>query len=220
MRSHTEGFLLTQKPPWCMFVSCSESSLQFRALVLPHLFTIHFFIPPPPPPFMYPGTQGQQAFRTEPRNLTVHTGATAVLKCEVLRASGTVQWVKDGLLLGPQQSLPGFPRYSMIGSPKRGKQTRNKVYGLSDINGPIQAEGMNLRKAGSSKVTQKSFIIDLPGLFIFTNIQKAQEKKAPFEQKSPFQLKRKKTTQVKLRPLSWRMSQKDFKRQTRTGKQH
>ncbi|XP_047453827.1 nephrin [Mugil cephalus] len=48
-------------------------------------------------------------------------GATAVLKCEVLRASGTVQWVRDGLLLGPQRSLPGFPRYSMIGDPKRGQ---------------------------------------------------------------------------------------------------
>ncbi|XP_031708336.1 nephrin isoform X1 [Anarrhichthys ocellatus] len=67
------------------------------------------------------GTQAQQAFRSEPRNLTVRMGATAVLRCEVLRPSGTVQWVKDGLLLGPQRSLPGFPRYSMIGNPKRGQ---------------------------------------------------------------------------------------------------
>ncbi|XP_035493653.2 nephrin isoform X1 [Scophthalmus maximus] len=67
------------------------------------------------------GTRAQQAFRTEPRNLTVRMGATAVLRCELLRASGTVQWVKDGLLLGPQRSLPGFPRYSMIGNPKRGQ---------------------------------------------------------------------------------------------------
>ncbi|CAG12049.1 unnamed protein product [Tetraodon nigroviridis] len=74
-----------------------------------------------PAPPMANSTQAQQAFRTEPRNLTVHKGATAVLKCEVLRASGTVQWGKDGLLLGPQQSLPGFPRYSMIGNPKRGQ---------------------------------------------------------------------------------------------------
>uniref|UniRef100_A0A3B3XTE2 NPHS1 adhesion molecule, nephrin n=1 Tax=Poecilia mexicana TaxID=48701 RepID=A0A3B3XTE2_9TELE len=65
--------------------------------------------------FMSPGTHAQQAFRTEPRNLTVRMGATAVLKCEVLRASGIVQWAKDGFLLGPQRSLPGFPRYSMIG---------------------------------------------------------------------------------------------------------
>uniref|UniRef100_UPI003AAB75BB nephrin n=1 Tax=Centroberyx gerrardi TaxID=166262 RepID=UPI003AAB75BB len=67
------------------------------------------------------GVEAQQAFRTEPRNLTLRMGATAVLRCEVLRASGAIQWVKDGLLLGPQRSLPGFPRYSMIGSPKRGQ---------------------------------------------------------------------------------------------------
>ncbi|TDH12004.1 hypothetical protein EPR50_G00066240 [Perca flavescens] len=67
------------------------------------------------------GTHAQQAFRSEPRNLTVRMGATAVLRCEVLRASGTVQWVKDGLLLGPQRSLPGFPRYSMIGNPTKGQ---------------------------------------------------------------------------------------------------
>uniref|UniRef100_A0A672H2F9 NPHS1 adhesion molecule, nephrin n=1 Tax=Salarias fasciatus TaxID=181472 RepID=A0A672H2F9_SALFA len=70
---------------------------------------------------MSPGMEAQQAFRFEPRNLTVRMGATAVLRCEVLRASGTVQWVKNGLLLGPQRSLPGFPRYSMIGNPKRGQ---------------------------------------------------------------------------------------------------
>ncbi|XP_035019787.2 nephrin [Hippoglossus stenolepis] len=67
------------------------------------------------------GTLAQQAFRIEPSNLTVRMGGTAVLRCEVLRASGTVQWVKDGLLLGLQRSLPGFPRYSMIGNPKRGQ---------------------------------------------------------------------------------------------------
>uniref|UniRef100_A0A8C5DH51 NPHS1 adhesion molecule, nephrin n=1 Tax=Gouania willdenowi TaxID=441366 RepID=A0A8C5DH51_GOUWI len=71
--------------------------------------------------FMSVGIRAQQAFRFEPRNLTVRMGATAVLRCEVLRASGTVQWAKDGLLLGPQRSLPGFPRYSMIGNPKRGQ---------------------------------------------------------------------------------------------------
>ncbi|XP_051813084.1 nephrin [Acanthochromis polyacanthus] len=67
------------------------------------------------------GAQAQQAFRSQPRNVTVRMGATAVLRCEVLRASGTVQWAKNGLLLGPERSLPGFPRYSMIGNPKRGQ---------------------------------------------------------------------------------------------------
>lgn len=53
--------------------------------------------------------------------MTVRAGATALLKCEVLRASGAVQWVKDGLLLGPQRSLPGYPRYSMTGDQQKGE---------------------------------------------------------------------------------------------------
>ncbi|TRY66902.1 hypothetical protein DNTS_029328, partial [Danionella cerebrum] len=53
--------------------------------------------------------------------MTVRAGATALLKCEVLRASGTVQWVKDGLLLGPQRLLPGYPRYSMTGEQQKGQ---------------------------------------------------------------------------------------------------
>ncbi|XP_061109515.1 nephrin [Conger conger] len=67
------------------------------------------------------GVRSQQAFRTQPRNVTVKAGGTAVLRCEVLRPSGVVQWVKDGLLLGPQRSLPGFPRYSMTGAEKKGQ---------------------------------------------------------------------------------------------------
>lgn len=68
------------------------------------------------------GVCGQQAFRMEPRNVTVRAGATALLKCEVLRASGTVQWVKDGLLLGPHRSLPGHPRYTITGDENRGEK--------------------------------------------------------------------------------------------------
>lgn len=96
----------------------------------------------PPSPLTSTGAQTQQAFRSEPRNLSVRMGATAVLKCEVLRASGTVQWVKDGLLLGPQRSLPGFPRYSMIGNPNRGTQgySWTMVYGLFGFIGPIQVQ--------------------------------------------------------------------------------
>ncbi|KAK2844421.1 hypothetical protein Q5P01_011080 [Channa striata] len=91
------------------------------------------------------GTQAQQAFRSEPRNLTVRMGATAVLKCEVLRASGTVQWVKDGLLLGPQRSLPGFPRYSMIGNANRGQ------YHLQIENATLEDDGFYECQAGQSE---------------------------------------------------------------------
>ncbi|XP_048880531.1 nephrin isoform X2 [Brienomyrus brachyistius] len=63
----------------------------------------------------------QQVFRTQPKNITLKAGAAVVMKCAVLRPSGVVQWVKDGLLLGPQRSLPGFPRYSMTGNKDKGE---------------------------------------------------------------------------------------------------
>uniref|UniRef100_A0A672MEJ0 Nephrin-like n=1 Tax=Sinocyclocheilus grahami TaxID=75366 RepID=A0A672MEJ0_SINGR len=84
---------------------------------------------------LFVGVCGQQAFKTEPRNVTVRAGATALLKCEVLRASGAVQWVKDGLLLGPQRSLPGYPRYSMTGDQQKGQ------YHLQILNVSLEDDG-------------------------------------------------------------------------------
>ncbi|ETE65231.1 Nephrin, partial [Ophiophagus hannah] len=63
----------------------------------------------------------QQVFRVEPENVTILEGETALLKCEVENPSGTVQWVKDGLLLGPNWSIPRFPRYSMMGDTSKGE---------------------------------------------------------------------------------------------------
>uniref|UniRef100_K7G7F2 NPHS1 adhesion molecule, nephrin n=1 Tax=Pelodiscus sinensis TaxID=13735 RepID=K7G7F2_PELSI len=71
--------------------------------------------------FPPPGASLQQAFRVEPDNITVLEGAAAVLQCMVDNPSGVVQWVKDGLLLGPDRSIPGFPRYSMTGDPSKGE---------------------------------------------------------------------------------------------------
>uniref|UniRef100_A0A8C8VJD2 NPHS1 adhesion molecule, nephrin n=1 Tax=Pelusios castaneus TaxID=367368 RepID=A0A8C8VJD2_9SAUR len=62
-----------------------------------------------------------QAFRMEPDNITVLEGAVAILHCVVENPSGVVQWVKDGLLLGPDRNIPGFPRYSMMGDLSKGE---------------------------------------------------------------------------------------------------
>uniref|UniRef100_A0A673A9G8 NPHS1 adhesion molecule, nephrin n=1 Tax=Sphaeramia orbicularis TaxID=375764 RepID=A0A673A9G8_9TELE len=97
---------------------------------------------------LFPGLRAQQVFRTEPRNVTVRMGATAVLRCEVLRASGTVQWAKDGLLLGPDRSLPGFPRYSMIGNLKRGQ------YHLQIENAQLEDDATYNCQAGRSESSQ------------------------------------------------------------------
>uniref|UniRef100_A0A674J4E7 NPHS1 adhesion molecule, nephrin n=1 Tax=Terrapene triunguis TaxID=2587831 RepID=A0A674J4E7_9SAUR len=63
----------------------------------------------------------QQAFTVEPNNITVLEGAVAILQCVVDNPSGVVQWVKDGLLLGPDTNIPSFPRYSMTGDPSKGE---------------------------------------------------------------------------------------------------
>ncbi|XP_074795088.1 nephrin [Natator depressus] len=79
----------------------------------------------------------QQAFRVEPDNITVLEGAVAVLQCVVDNPSGVVQWVKDGLLLGPDTNIPGFPRYSMTGDPSKAGEHRLRIVGsqLADDGG-------------------------------------------------------------------------------------
>ncbi|XP_041038539.1 nephrin-like, partial [Carcharodon carcharias] len=58
----------------------------------------------------------RQVFRKQPENGTSVEGEGTLIECEVEAVSGQVQWVRDGLLLGPGRSLPGFPRYSVIGN--------------------------------------------------------------------------------------------------------
>ncbi|XP_056407455.1 nephrin isoform X2 [Hyla sarda] len=80
------------------------------------------------------GTDGvQQVFRVQPDNVTAVQGSTQLLVCEVEHATGAVQWVKDGLLLGPDRRIPGFPRYSMSGDPQKGEfNLRIELCELSD----------------------------------------------------------------------------------------
>ncbi|NP_001089175.1 NPHS1 nephrin S homeolog precursor [Xenopus laevis] len=63
----------------------------------------------------------QQVFRVQPDNITIVKGSTALLSCEVEHGTGMVQWEKNGLLLGPDRNIPGFPRYSMTGDPHKGE---------------------------------------------------------------------------------------------------
>ncbi|TFJ98015.1 Nephrin [Platysternon megacephalum] len=83
------------------------------------------------------GASTQQAFRVEPDNITVLEGAVAILQCVVDNPSGVVQWVKDGLLLGPDTNIPGFPRYSMTGAPSKGEWHHLRIVGsrLADDGG-------------------------------------------------------------------------------------
>ncbi|KAG8143295.1 hypothetical protein E2320_000541 [Naja naja] len=77
-----------------------------------------------------------KVFRVEPENVTILEGETALLKCEVENPSGTVQWVKDGLLLGHNWSIPRFPRYSMMGETSKG------IYNLQVIKSQLEDDAM------------------------------------------------------------------------------
>ncbi|KAM6153520.1 nephrin [Erethizon dorsatum] len=62
-----------------------------------------------------------RGFWALPENLTAIEGATVELKCGISAPGSVVQWAKDGLLLGPNRGIPGFPRYRMEGDPTRGE---------------------------------------------------------------------------------------------------
>ncbi|XP_070354924.1 nephrin isoform X2 [Equus asinus] len=62
-----------------------------------------------------------RGFWALPENMTVVEGAAAELRCGVSAPGSAVQWAKDGLLLGPDRRVPGFPRYRLEGDPARGE---------------------------------------------------------------------------------------------------
>uniref|UniRef100_A0A2K6QR62 Nephrin n=1 Tax=Rhinopithecus roxellana TaxID=61622 RepID=A0A2K6QR62_RHIRO len=62
-----------------------------------------------------------RGFWALPENLTVVEGAWVELRCGVSTPGSAVQWAKDGLLLGPDPRIPGFPRYRLEGDPARGE---------------------------------------------------------------------------------------------------
>ncbi|KAM8775342.1 nephrin [Rhynchonycteris naso] len=62
-----------------------------------------------------------RGFWALPENTTVVEGAAAELRCGVSAPGSAVQWAKDGLLLGPDPRIPGFPRYHLKGDPTRGE---------------------------------------------------------------------------------------------------
>ncbi|KAM5236329.1 nephrin [Ctenodactylus gundi] len=63
----------------------------------------------------------RRGFWALPENVTAIEGATVELWCGVNAPGSVVQWAKDGLLLGPNRGIPGFPRYRLEGDPARGE---------------------------------------------------------------------------------------------------
>ena len=77
---------------------------------------------------------GLQHFLQTPKDSEVAEGGRAVLACQVTPLNhlfnhrhhqvgdrvGSVQWTRDGLTLGYDRDLPGFDRYSVLGTDEAG----------------------------------------------------------------------------------------------------
>ncbi|XP_071520410.1 nephrin-like isoform X2 [Panulirus ornatus] len=61
-----------------------------------------------------------QTFRVAPQSVEVVAGNEVTLRCEVDHQQGKAQWTKDGFALGFNRSIPGFPRYTVLGEEAAG----------------------------------------------------------------------------------------------------
>ncbi|XP_076062495.1 nephrin-like isoform X2 [Oratosquilla oratoria] len=62
-----------------------------------------------------PGHGQRQKFRRTPADQQAVAGTSVVIHCEVDFQKGNAQWTKDGFALGFNRTIPGYPRYTMIG---------------------------------------------------------------------------------------------------------
>ena len=65
---------------------------------------------------IYISVAGVQEFYKQPTNQSAVEGSTVVLRCIIKNRVGIVQWTQEGFGLGTKRDLPGFDRYSMIGT--------------------------------------------------------------------------------------------------------
>ena len=66
------------------------------------------------------GADATQRFTLHPEDAQVIKGQTHIFQCAVADLVGQVQWMKDGFGLGYDRDLPGYSRYSIIGSQAHG----------------------------------------------------------------------------------------------------
>ncbi|XP_036380399.1 kin of IRRE-like protein 3 isoform X1 [Megalops cyprinoides] len=60
-------------------------------------------------------------FTQQPQDLVVVAGQPVTLPCSIPGYHGIVLWVKDGLALGVNRDLSGYPRYSVVGDHSEGE---------------------------------------------------------------------------------------------------
>ncbi|XP_054154061.1 nephrin-like isoform X2 [Oppia nitens] len=85
--------------------------------------------------------QSQQYFRTRPQpTAEVIEGGTLTLQCGIGNQRGSVQWAKDGFVLGFDRSIPGYERYSMTGDANIGVHNLRIVRAKNEDQGEYQCQ--------------------------------------------------------------------------------
>ncbi|XP_050737080.1 nephrin-like isoform X2 [Eriocheir sinensis] len=104
---------LSSPPPLKSWRSTAASSSSISHLHL--LLLLLLFLLQPPLGWTLP-----QSFRLTPQSVEVVAGSDVTLHCEVENQQGNAQWTKDGFALGFNRSIPGFPRYTVLGEESAG----------------------------------------------------------------------------------------------------
>ncbi|XP_066905947.1 irregular chiasm C-roughest protein [Halyomorpha halys] len=82
----------------------------------------------------------EQKFAIEPQDQTTIVGSRVTLPCRVLGKVGKLQWTKDDFGLGQHRHLPGFDRYTMIGSDDEGDYSLEIFPVMLDDDGQYQCQ--------------------------------------------------------------------------------
>ncbi|KAL8589034.1 hypothetical protein ACOMHN_055047 [Nucella lapillus] len=97
------------------------------------------------------GVRAEQTFLEEPRNVSVTRGRVVLLKCGIANKVGAVQWTQNGVALGSERSLPGYPRYTMIGTEvNQSSQQRTGEWNLQIRDVRLEDDGSYQCQAGAT----------------------------------------------------------------------
>ncbi|XP_048357156.1 kin of IRRE-like protein 2 isoform X5 [Sphaerodactylus townsendi] len=92
------------------------------ALLWPWIVALSYFAP----------TGLAAYFFQQPMDQVIVSGQSVTLACVVMGYRGMVQWTKDGLALGGERDLPGWPRYSIVGDASAGQHNLRIDYAELD----------------------------------------------------------------------------------------
>ncbi|XP_054719088.1 nephrin-like [Uloborus diversus] len=103
------------------------------------------------------GIKGQQQyFRVKPQDSSVVEGQSIELQCRIGNQAGSVQWSKDGFVLGFDRMIPGYPRYIMEGSGEDGVHDLRIENAQIDDDGEFQCQ---VGPAGENKAIRADVVL-------------------------------------------------------------